>query len=319
MNLQILLEQLADGEFHSGSAIGSALGVSRTAVWKSLSQLSELGLSVESIKGKGYRLPYAVELLDKAKICALTDGAYLSRIGLNVLLSTPSTNAHLTGSSVCAEYDVCLAEHQSEGRGRRGRSWVSPFGRNIYMSVAFDLQGGVEALSGLSLVIGIAVVRALRSVGVADAKLKWPNDVWIADRKVCGILVELQGEATTGWRVIAGLGVNVSMSGEDAAVDQIEQAWTSVADYVAVERNLLVSRLLTELIDVIDVFRAERFSAFVREWADMDALFGKPVTINGGEIDGISEGVDVHGNLMVRVENNALLSVNAGEVSVRCR
>lgn len=320
MNLHLLLQQLADGEFHSGSEIGALLGVSRTAVWKSLSRLSDIGIECESVKGKGYRLPYPLDLLEQEKILGGMTTEISSLVDLDVLLSIDSTNAYALGlKELSAPYQVCMAEYQTAGRGRRGRSWVSPFGRNIYMSLAFDLSGGAEALSGLSLVVGLAVVRALGACGLNDVKLKWPNDVWVDGKKICGILVELQGEVTTDWRVVVGLGLNVSMQDNDVAAGEIDQQWTSVDRHVGVvDRNLLSAKLIECLCEVLGEYRQGGFASFIEEWQGADALRGKLVNINDGNLSGVCEGVDGHGALLLRTESSELMAVNAGEVSVRC-
>jgi BirA family biotin operon repressor/biotin-[acetyl-CoA-carboxylase] ligase len=316
MELQSILSLLSDGEFHSGSDLGRALGVSRTAIWKSLGQLEDLGLSIESIKGRGYRLSRPLDLLDQGQIKSLVGESICGMLMMDVLLQIDSTNNYLLSKQCQTQkYHCCLAEHQLSGKGRRGRQWVSPFARNIYLSIAFDLEGGAEVLSGLSLVVGLSVAKTLEAKGVRGVELKWPNDVWLNGKKLGGILVELSGEATTAWRVVLGLGLNINMSDQDAV--QIDQPWTDLSSVLNVGRNEVAASLISGLIDDMEVFKRDGFSAFIKDWSRFDALDGKEVIINAGDLAGVARGVDSLGALLLE-RDNELIPVNAGEVTVRC-
>ncbi len=315
-----LLRRLADGAFHSGSELGEILGVSRTAVWKALGKLESLGLALESVKGKGYRLKEALDLFDADQILDALPESLRARLVLQVEQSIDSTNTQvnarwLSRPASAPPFLALLAEQQTAGRGRRGRTWQSPFARNIYMSLGFELSGGVEALSGLSLVVGVAIVRALQKLGIQGAGLKWPNDVWIDERKVAGVLVELQGEATTAWRVVVGLGVNVSMTAQQGV--QIDQPWISLNELQPVSRNHLASLLLQELILVLDEYKGGGFATFIDEWRHYDVLRERAVLVDGGRLQGVAEGIDAAGALLLRLADGRLESLNAGELSVR--
>jgi len=316
MKQQALLLLLADGEFHSGSKFGGLLGVSRTAVWKALGSLTKYNLDVESVKGKGYRLPGGLDLLDVDEILDSIQLEVRKLITLTVFFSLDSTNKYLIDQNVENDtvYTICMAEHQSEGKGRRGKSWVSPFAKNIYMSIGFDLFGGVDSLSGLSLVVGIAVVRALRLAGVSSAKLKWPNDIWVDECKISGVLVELKGEATTSWRVTAGIGLNVCMSQQDGAA--IDQSWTCLDRFTDVNRSVMTEYLLDSLVNVLERFKEEGFKGFKDEWLEYDLLYGRQVSLSVGGVSGVACGIDSSGALKVKTEGGILVA-NAGEVSVR--
>ena len=317
MDPMSLISSLADGQFHSGSELGVALGVSRTAVWKSLSVLSDYGLEFEAVKGKGYRLLGAMELLDQASILSGIELAYRERMHLCVLPVVDSTNSELMKSDVEGqEFSVLLAEMQTHGRGRRGRDWVSPFGRNIYLSLRFGLPGGPEILAGLSLVVGLSLAQVVSSFSGSDLKLKWPNDVMIDGRKLAGVLVELRGEATTGWSVVLGIGLNYDMGDSQSAA--IDQPWVSLCESSKVGRNELVSALLQQLVIDLDEFRKRGFSSFRDQWNDLDFFAGKEIGVVGQELVGVSGGVDSLGNLMIEAVDG-VRTVNAGEVSVRTR
>jgi len=315
MDIRSLLNQLSDGAFHSGSSLGKSLGVSRAAVWKALGRLSELNLNIETVKGKGYCLCGGLDLLERELILKHTALEIQKKINLDLMLSIESTNSFLMAKTVLdADFEICMSEMQLAGRGRRGKEWVSPFGKNIYLSVAFDLQGGVEVLNGLSLVIGLAVIRSLKALGVQEAVLKWPNDVWIDSKKVGGILVELQGEATTGWKVVAGLGLNVAMQQEDAS--EIDQPWISLGEKVSCTRSEIAGMLVTKLIYILEEFKLYGFEHFLSEWAECDFLKDKDISLNAGKTKGRAVGINAQGALLLET-NRGLEVVNAGEVSVR--
>jgi BirA family biotin operon repressor/biotin-[acetyl-CoA-carboxylase] ligase len=315
-----LLQRLADGEFHSGSALGEVLGVSRTAVWKSLSKLDGLGLVVESVKGKGYRLSQPLDLLDEQAMVRELPVSVRQQMALRVLPRVDSTNSCVAqwlaeASTLPAPYRVVLAEQQTAGRGRHGRTWCSPFARNLYLSLGFELTGGVEVLSGLSLVVGLALIRSLKALGCPDPELKWPNDVWLQQRKLAGVLVELQGEATTAWRVVVGIGLNVAMSEQEGR--SIGQPWISLNRHLQIGRNTLAARVLQDLHEVLVRYRDAGFSAFMDEWNESDLLRGRAVCVDGGRLSGVAQGIDGSGALLLRLDDGSLRTLNAGEVSVR--
>lgn len=317
MDVYSLLNQLSDGAFHSGSSLGASLGVSRAAIWKAVGRLTELNLDIETIKGKGYRLRGGVDLLTYHQIFKHLSKENQKQAEITLLLSTESTNKWLMQKDnqgrADKQFEFCVSEMQTNGKGRRGKSWVSPFGKNVYLSCAFELQGGVEVLNGLSLVVGLAVIRALKEIGLNNAVLKWPNDIWIDSKKAAGILVELQGEATTGWRVVAGVGLNVSMELEDGSA--IDQPWVSIGENVECQRNKVVGLLINSLIQVIKEFQLCGFEGFMEEWEDSDCLKGEYVKTTAG-LEGVAKGVNSHGLLMIETKVGPEL-INAGEVSVR--
>jgi BirA family biotin operon repressor/biotin-[acetyl-CoA-carboxylase] ligase len=316
MNLNQLLSLLSDGEYHSGSELGELLKVSRTSIWKAIPSIQELNIPIEIVKGKGYRIPGGLDLLNKKEILSILASEIKEQISLDILLSCTSTNDHLTlfKESVFQGYHICLAEHQALGRGRRGKTWVSPFAKNIYISTGFLLGGGVEALSGLSLVVGVAVAKALEILGVKDIGLKWPNDVFVGEKKIAGILLELSGEATTSWNIVCGIGLNVHMNDEDEVV--IDQEWCSLSSSVEIKRNVVVAELLSQLVVILEAFKKGGFQLFLDEWARFDMLAGERVLVTPNGIEGRVMGINTQGALLVRSADDDHV-INAGEVSVR--
>lgn len=315
-----LLEILADGEFHSGEELGESLEISRAAIWKQLQKIEEtLSLKFESIKGRGYRLIGGLELLSQKRI---VEGIPKSLpCALHIAQQIDSTNrlaAELAAKSV-ARGCVVLAEQQLAGRGRRGRKWVSPFARNIYCSLVWEFDSGIAALEGLSLAVGVAVVRALRAVGVDAAALKWPNDVLHNERKLAGILLEMTGDVSGRCQVVVGVGINVDMS-NTAITDAIDQPWTDATTAAGkyVSRNELAANLITHILQLLVEFEAAGFSRFLDEWKMLDYTFGKSVSVHVGDqvVMGEAAGVDAAGALGVDTEFGRQW-FHGGEVSLR--
>jgi BirA family biotin operon repressor/biotin-[acetyl-CoA-carboxylase] ligase len=222
-----ILDILKDGEFHSGEALGEKVGCSRTAVWKHLQKLEALGLLVETTKGTGYRIVGGVELLDGeaiARALSATASPHLSRIDVFQSIDSTNTYARELAEKESASGAVILAEQQTAGRGRRGKTWVSPFAANIYLSVVWDFEQGAQSLEGLSLAVGVAVKRALTAHGVAGVKLKWPNDIYVEQKKLGGILLEMIGDPAGHCTVVVGVGLNIAMPTQQGSA--IEQDWT---------------------------------------------------------------------------------------------
>lgn len=316
-----LIAILADGAFHSGEELGEVLGVSRAAVWKQLQKIQETtGLAFESIKGRGYRLPGGIELLDIDAISAVLSPTAMSVAAIEIHGQIDSTNrlAMERAQSGAPRGTVILAERQSAGRGRRGRSWVSPFGCNIYCSVVWEFNNGAAALEGLSLAVGVAAARALTDVGVAGIELKWPNDVIWGGRKLAGILLEMTGDAAGRCQVIVGIGINVAMSdGEAAAVDQPWCDATTAAGR-PVSRNRLIGLLLSHLLPVLVTFERDGFSEFQEAWSAFDGMKGRQVAIHFGDrvVLGLSAGVGANGALAVDTDIGRQW-FHGGEVSLR--
>jgi BirA family biotin operon repressor/biotin-[acetyl-CoA-carboxylase] ligase len=317
-----ILQLLKDGEFHSGESLGERLGVSRTAVWKQLQKLETIGLQLESIKGTGYRVPAGFELLDQQQIRdQLAVSANLQPNHLEIFQSIDSTNKYLRERADNPEYagSVVLAESQSGGRGRRGKTWVSPFAANIYMSILWDFERGAQALEGLSLAVGVAVRRALIELGVGDVGLKWPNDIYKDHKKLGGILLEMLGDPAGQCSVVVGVGINVCMPAE--AAQAIDQDWTDISSQLAepVSRNRLAAALISHTLVVLDSFQASGFGPYRDEWQAADAFKGQQATVTTvrDAISGTVIGVDNGGALEMQLANGEIQRFIGGELSLR--
>jgi BirA family transcriptional regulator, biotin operon repressor / biotin---[acetyl-CoA-carboxylase] ligase len=315
-----LLKLLQDGQFHSGEALGAALGISRSAVWKQLQSLqTELSLPIHTVRGRGYRLESPLQLLDSAWIEANAAGSVWP---VTVLPGVDSTNAEALRRIEVAQSlpFVVLAERQTSGRGRRGRSWVSPFGENLYYSLVLRVEGGMRQLEGLSLAVGLALLQVIRESGVVEAGLKWPNDVLVGERKLAGVLLELSGDPADVCHVVIGIGLNVNML--SAASAAIGQPWTSMRAELGhvINRNELVVGLNRHLSRYLDIQLRHGFSALQGEWQDCHLWQGREVVLTAGSepVMGIVLGVDHSGAVRLLVDGQEH-SFSGGELSMRLR
>ena len=317
-----ILHILKDGAFHSGESLGEVLGVSRTAVWKQLQKLEKLGLQLESVKGTGYRVQTGFEPLDRAEILEkLVTKSNLQPQRLEVFQSIDSTNKYLRERAGDPDYSrsAVFAETQTLGRGRRGKSWVSPYGANIYLSILWDFELGAESFGGLSLAIGVAVRRALLAIGLDGVRLKWPNDIYISQKKLGGILLEMVGDPAGHCSVVVGVGINVSMPSASAA--EIDQDWTDISTELGelCSRNQLASTLVGNIFDLLANFQDVGFSQYRDEWQLADAFKGLQATVSTPReaVSGKVIGVDAGGALEMRLANGETQRFIGGELSLR--
>ncbi|WP_319782586.1 bifunctional biotin--[acetyl-CoA-carboxylase] ligase/biotin operon repressor BirA [Oceanisphaera sp. IT1-181] len=311
---EALLTLLSDGQFHSGEQLGEQLAVSRAAVSKHVQAIKALGLEVYSVSGKGYRLAVPLQLLDQYRL-----SRELAPQRVDLIPVIGSTNQHwLSQLNQLNNGDICVAECQTAGRGRRGRSWVSPFGGQLIMSMYWRLEQGMAAAMGLSLVVGIAVVESLAAQGFSGVQLKWPNDLYVNGRKLAGILVEMSGTAGGPCQLVIGLGLNLLLPSSEQA--RISQPFAELAELGDInDRNGLVIALSQHLQHSLDIFEAQGIRAFREQWNQLDYFNGKPVRILMGEqvIQGTARGIDEQGALLLELADGKIKRFLGGEVSLR--
>ncbi|GGD79369.1 bifunctional biotin--[acetyl-CoA-carboxylase] ligase/biotin operon repressor BirA [Lacimicrobium alkaliphilum] len=312
---QILL-YLADGEFYSGEMLGRKLGISRTTVSKHIRALSELGLDIFTVTGKGYKLARLLQLMDQQQIKTFRK---IHNAPVQLLNVVDSTNTYLKNTSgLHKNGGCCLAEAQTAGRGRQGRRWISPFGASLYLSMYWGFQGGYQVLGGLSLVIGVAVVRALKAFGGISAQLKWPNDVYLNGKKLAGILVEIEGQLDDVSHCYIGVGLNIQMPTDPASA--IDQPWTDLYTEMGsqVNRNQLASTLLDHLYQLLHLFAEQGLTPFLKEWQAYNLFQDKWVKMLCGPKDfsGQCRGINDQGALLVET-GKGMQAFYGGEISVR--
>ncbi len=317
-----LLKLLGDGRFHSGETLARQLGVSRGAIWKVLKKFEQdFGLEIQSVRGRGYRLDTPLEFLDANRIHACmktTTRCLLGKVELHDSLGSTNRYLYELASNDAPAGYVVIAEHQQVGRGRRGRIWVSPFAQNIYLSLLWRFEFGLARLSGLSLMVAVAVARALHRIAGIEPELKWPNDIHHQGRKLSGNLLEVQGESDGPCAAVIGIGVNVSMPA--SAAEGINQPWTdlSTASGRQISRNLLCAAILDELVVALVAFSESGLKSFMPDWQRWDGIMGKSVRLIFADhaIEGEARGIDEQGALLLR-NRHGLRRYQMGEVSLR--
>ena len=310
---QALLAVLADGAFHSGEQIGAELGISRAAISQQIKSLRLLGLEIFSITGKGYRLNTPLDLLNTETLQHLAAGTPIHTCAV-----IDSTNQYMMAQLERWQKGECLlAESQTAGRGRRGRQWHSPFGSQFIMSMYWRLDDGPSAAMGLSLAIGVAVVQALESAGYRDLSLKWPNDIYMARRKLAGILVEMSAAVGGICHLVIGVGVNLNLP--DAVIAELDQPCAHLAEQpVVVERNQLSATIIRALRNALTLFEQQGLTAFLTEWNRLDIFMQQPVKVLLGNqiIHGIYCGIDGQGNMLLQ-DHEGMHKFVGGEISLR--
>ncbi|RJL46133.1 bifunctional biotin--[acetyl-CoA-carboxylase] ligase/biotin operon repressor BirA [Pectobacterium carotovorum] len=308
-----LIKILSDGEFYSGELLGEMMGMSRAAINKHIQTIRDWGIDIFTVTGKGYSLPVPMQLLDEEVILK-----HLPEGGVTVLPVVDSTNQYiLERLDTLSSGDACLAEYQQSGRGRRGRQWFSPFGANLYLSLYWRLEQGPAAAVGVSLVIGIVMAEVLHKLGADGVRVKWPNDLYLKDRKLAGILVELTGKTGDAANLVIGAGINLQM--REPAPDTINQGWINLQEAgIEINRNTLASTLISELRSALAVFELQGLEPFIPRWEKLDNYFNRPIRliIGNREIHGIDRGIDRQGALLLEADG-LITPYIGGEISLR--
>lgn len=313
-NLVHLTSILSDLKYHTGDSLGDKLGITRSAIWKSIKKLEEYGVKVISIKNKGYLLSEPLLLLNQKFI---KQEIANKNIKIEVLENVDSTNNHLKRNIDTGTRRIALSEMQLEGRGRKGRPWHSPFGQNIYMSYAYVFKKDISELNGLSLVISMAMIAAIKELGISNnIMLKWPNDGTYQGQKIMGNLIEVQSEAYGESLAIIGLGINVNML--NCVKGNIDQSWTSLrkinGNYI--DRNLLCVALIHNLNMYLEQFSKYGLREFIPQWQQLDSLYNQAIKLNDGESSGVAKGINEQGNLLLELPNGEVKAFASGETSI---
>ena len=273
-------------------------------------------------QGSALALNPGMELLDETVILSelqrLVSDFQMSTLDLEIHRVTQSTNdvvmQRLTEGQSTAI--LCAAEMQTAGKGRRGRQWISPFGRNVYLTYGRFVGRRLSELGGLSLVVGMVVVDVLRTMGLGQVGLKWPNDILLGGGKLGGVLLELRAADARGIGLVGGVGLNLALRTEEAA--SIDQPWSAVSSQLEMPRNMLLGKLGGEIVNAIQVFEDVGFASFAEKWREYNLYYGQQINVIRGSqiISGIDSGVDQEGNLLLRTKSGLEVH-HSGEVSVR--
>lgn len=318
--LKKMVEILADGKFHSGEDLAKALSVTRASIWKYQKKLFEMGLSIDAVQKRGYRIHGGLSLLAHESIRQHLSEQDSQKISEIIIFQTiDSTNQYALNLASRTKQNgvVCLAEQQTDGRGRRGLPWVSPFGGNVYMSVLWRFERPMSDLSVLSLVIAVKVVEALQAAGLQGIGLKWPNDIFGMGKKLAGILVEMGGDTQGPCYAVIGIGLNVNMPVSGAVA--IDQPWIDCQRLKGhpMDRNALSAVLIQGCLAGIDAILQRTHAAVLNQWRQYDILHGKPVTLQRaeGNLYGMASGIDETGRFLL-TQGARTQAFHSGEVSI---
>ena len=315
-----ILRLLADGRFQSGEEIARHFGVTRATVWNALKDAENLGVRLFSVRGRGYRLPEPIQLLEQDSVLAAI-GEQGSWFNLELHDHLESTNSYLMkqASNGCGHATCVAASLQTKGRGRRGRAWQSGLGASLTFSLLWRFQAGAAALSGLSLAVGVALIRALHAAGVKDARLKWPNDVLVNQHKLAGILIELQGDMEGPSAAVIGIGLNLRLPGH--VKRHIDQAATDLQSLMRHPPNPseMLGLMLKHLANVLSEFESNGFEKLRDEWTSHHAYHRQLVLMllpDGRQQQGVVLDVATDGILLVETPTG-VQRFSAGEISLR--
>lgn len=317
-----VLNRLDHKCFHSGQDLANDFSVTRATIHNCILRIEAIGIPIERVRGKGYKLFSPLDLLSKEIICANLSASVSSKLSSFVIEQViTSTNEYIAKIELPKQtyFSVVLAEMQTAGRGRRGRTWQSPYAANVYMSVLWNLQKPLSEVGALSPLLAISIVRALEELGVIGLGLKWPNDIHCDNKKLAGLLIECSGEMGGQTKMIIGVGVNVHMSKQGNI--NIDQQWTDITSATSnsgVSRNQVVAGLLNQVIPTLKQFDLSTSDALTEDWAQWDVMKDKAVILSAANenITGVARGIDEGGRLLLENENG-LQAISAGDVSLR--
>lgn len=326
-NLFKLIRLLDDGKIHSGENIADLLSVSRGNVWHYINLLEEQKLIANKIlrvRGKGYQLAERIDFLNQNNILERLSEKNQKIIQLEIIDQIDSTNTTLS-KQISESLDnfhgkVLVAERQTQGRGRRGKTWIASLGSSLTFSVAWKFEKGASQLSGLSLVVGLAIAKALDSLGVSSL-LKWPNDLLINFCKLGGILIELQGDFSGPCYAIIGIGLNIKLN--NFIKEDIDQPVTDIFSHLEnknISRNEIFSTILNQLFDDLNQFEQHGFRTFKDEWLKYHAFQNKKIKVIQADGEKITFGqiidIDDFGHLRIQTDQG-VEAIFSGEVSLR--
>ncbi|MBY0483396.1 biotin--[acetyl-CoA-carboxylase] ligase [Nitrosomonas sp.] len=318
-----ILRLLNDGQYWSGESLEKKLFCKRAKILNSLKDIDSYGIKIVNTRGLGFRWINPISYLNKNLILGY-NSIDLRNFNITLFDTLDSTNTFLLDNLKNGVVDnrcipVVATEYQTNGRGRAGRLWYSGFGDSLTFSFGWRFDKGVSALSGISLIIGIAIIRVLRTFSITCASIKWPNDILVGNKKLAGILIELRGEICGPSYAVIGVGFNYKLSDNiKSIINQKTTDFLSISD-VYFDRNQILSALLTEFQNILPVFVNHGFAYFKKEWISYHAFERHQVSLilpNDSVIVGTVDGVKEDGSICL-MTSSGRKSYHVGDISIR--
>lgn len=312
-----LLSFLNNHQWKSGPSLAKSLNISRAAIWKQVKQLKREGVAIEQ-SHRGYRLKAPLVLLDKNTIYAGIDDRFQQQsIQLHLLPTIDSTNTFLKQNVKDNSNSLCLSEQQTAGRGRLGRTWASPFGENMYLSVAWRTTESLAKLSGLSIAASLALKSALMP-WIGDIQVKWPNDLLWHGKKIAGTLVEVTAESHGSCLIIVGMGLNINTQTNIHPLTNLPHC--SMRDILGcyLDRNDIVIATINHCLHTFSQFEQLGLLPLLEAWKRADYLYDQEVTIYQHQQTehGVAKGINSLGHLLVESDNGDIKEISSGEASL---
>ncbi len=315
--LYSLIHLFNQGGCYSGNELGIQLGMTRSAVWKYIQKLRQLGLDIQVVQGQGYQLVHPITLLNVPSIIQHWPDFLKEQVQIETKFSVDSTNDEIKKISTPLPIRLFISDHQKSGRGRQGRSWESPLGHNVYYSYGYWRERGSVALEGLSLVAGLALIETLKQFGISQLSLKWPNDVLWDYKKIAGILIEIVGEPNGNCQVVIGIGLNILLSSQQYhAISQMASDLYQITGQI-IDKNKLVAELTIQLYSYLSQFERSGFGIFQKKWNACDAYHNQLITLKAGSVQytGLGQGVNGTGHLQLLIQEQGLVCFSSGEIT----
>lgn len=317
--LQLFLQN--PQQFLSGEELSRQLNMSRTAVWKHIQGLRREGYEFEAVPRRGYRLRQRPPRLDKSALLAgLTTKVLGRHIHLLDSVESTQTVAHQLVAEGAPEGTLVLAERQTAGRGRMGRKWHSPAGKGIWMSLVLFPHVPLQFVSQLTLLAAVAVCRAIRLHVPVDVGIKWPNDLLVERKKVCGILLESSAEDERLRYVVAGIGISANLSREDYPEELRERATSLLIESGReIDRHRLICEVMRQFEELYELYRKQGFAPIRLLWEALSVSLHRLIRIETREgwVEGTAEAIDEFGALVVRLDNGETRKFYSGDVDLR--
>ncbi|QBR84502.1 biotin--[acetyl-CoA-carboxylase] ligase [Legionella israelensis] len=316
---QSILHHLQDGRCHSGAELGEAMNVSRTAIWKQIRQLISYGLPITTLSKQGYQLTRPFVMLNENEIRQHINTDNFHPYKFHLFSSLDSTNRYLKDIAVSSNIDICCSEEQTQGRGRFNRHWHSPFGENIYFSSRWQFNHDLSRLSGLSLVVSLAILHTLKQLKLSqNISIKWPNDILWQNKKICGSLVDIMAESNGNTMLIIGIGLNVNSHTENQFIEH--RPWCSLFEISGqyFNRNRIIGYLINQLNTYLKKFFRDGFETFKEQWQQHDYLAGKHISVTQpiGALHGLAKGVTTSGELVLEDKGKKIHYLSSGDTSL---